>query len=115
MALLTFGTVVTAGWTAFKYWRVPYRLLLWKKAKEVEPDENQIWLSAGFGSQDVKWKVLEASDTSIRIERVTEEEDEKEELYMNWESWEYFCKRSRLFCFDKGDSIADQFWGDARE
>lgn len=116
MALITLGTLTTVGWTIYKYWRVPYRLYLWRKAEEVEPEEGQIWLSAGFAPADSKWKVVETDEYRILLESVPPKDgDEKVELDLNWDDWAAFVKRVKLFCFDKNDTIHDQFWGEHSE
>lgn len=116
MALLTFGTIVTGAWTAYKYWRVPYRLYLWCKAEEVEPVANQIWLEAGFSPKDSKWKVIESDEFRILLNSIPAKPgDDPAVLDLNWEDWVAMVKKSKLFCFDKNDTIHDQFWGEHSE
>jgi len=114
MALITFGTVVTGAWTLYKYWRIPYRLFLWHNAKEVEPAAGQIWLEAGLSPKDNKWKVKITDRFRIEVISVVSKGDAVE-LDLNWDDWAAMVKKSRMFCFDKHDSIDNRFWGDAAE
>lgn len=112
MALLTLGTITTAGWWIYKYWRVPYRLYLHRKAEETEPATGQIWLEAGFSPKDAKWLVKESDEYRILIESVPlNDGDETIELDLVWEDWERMVKKSRLFCHDKNDTVHDLYWG----
>jgi len=112
MALITFGTLTTAGWAAWKYWRIPYRLYLWRKAEETEPATGQVWLEAGFSPKDSKWKIKEVEELSILLESVPPKDgDDTVELDLVWDDWSAMVKKTRLFCHDKNDSIHDQYWG----
>lgn len=116
--LVTTGTIVTVGGFAWKYWRIPVRLFQWWKAEDTELEVGQVWReAAGLSATNKDWKVTELDEDVVSFESVDREDDfgEAYELNLGIEEWPYYCKKFRMFCYDRNDTIHDTYWGDAAD
>jgi hypothetical protein len=117
MALLTVGSIITAGGIAWKYHRIPTRLWHWYHGAPQEPAERQEWTEAGLAATDRIWVVQGTDEQGIHIIQKLEEDSEEspEDLDISWEEWTEMVRRKRMYCSDCQNSLEDQFWGKVAE
>lgn len=117
MPLVTAGAIATGLGIVWNYWRVPYRFYKWRIAEEVEPEVGQHWREASTSAANKDWKITEVEEDSISIESTTDQDSLGNNLKdsMDWDTWETFVTKRRLYCHDKKDTIHDTYWGEHAE